>query len=844
MADKIDAQASRYSLPHIRIERFRRVSDYRPPGQKIDRRPSGHERFSHGRKLSGELAQALAAAHRIIETRDDGVAEGRSGTYLEVETPPGDDLPDLTWTSQGIRLGAIRVTEDGAQMGGLFVPATAEAFLADKVAEYASGSPSEELETRVDKLERIGIGTVETLWNDKRELPVAGVAIWWECWCWRKLAPNLLRPAERLGLRVSDNRLFFPEFEIIPVYATREEIERLLLHSDAVEELRRATDSPHVFTHDLIAYQGAAVEDLARRTSAAPADAVTACLLDTGVARAHPLIGPSLPAENRHAVNDDWGKDDHKRNGHGTLMAGTVLFGDLTYPLADQRTVTLSHNLESVTLVPPDGFAPTEPQNYGYVTQSAISLPEIAAPARRRVFCMAVTNDDVSGDVPTSWSAALDQACSGTMKGDVDAVGGPAPRRLMFVSVGNVPDTVTPEEAAEPEAYPIEDPAQAWNVLTVGGYTDRDDIAHPDYQGWTPAAAVGDRSPFSRVSSGWSSATPLKPEIVFEAGNRALSPAGRELVAGIESLSLLTTNKEFVTYPLTPFWGTSPATAQASGMAASIMAAHPDYWPETVRALMVHSARWTPQMLRHFKGCGGRKSRHILLAREFGYGVPSLERALASATSDLALIAEAEIQPFKRVRVLNKQGRHEYRDPVFNQIDYYPLPWPKQALDALGEKHVEFKITLSYFIEPSPGQHAPVTPARYRSHGLRFDLKKSDETEADFHRRINDLERQEGEERVKPESDDQWLFGANSRARNAAGSLHCDVWRGRAADLAGRHALAVYPVSGWWKERVPKKQYDSRTRYALIATITCVEEDVDLYAEVQGLVDIAAEVTT
>jgi hypothetical protein len=843
MADKIDAQASRYSLPHIRIESFRKISDYRPPGLKIEPRPSTHERFSHGAKLSGELSQALAAAHRIIQARDHAVGEGRAGTYLEIETSPGDALPDLTWTSQGIRLGAIRATDNETQVGGLFVPTTAESFLADKVAQYATGSPSDDLEARIDKLERIAIGTVETLWSDKRALPPPGVAMWWECWCWRKLARNLIRPAERLGLRVSDNRLYFPEFEVIPVYASREEMERLLLHSDAVEELRRATDSPHVFTHDLGAYQGALVEDLARRTTAAPGDAVAACLLDTGVARAHPLIAPSLPPENQHAVDERWGKDDHKRNGHGTLMAGTALFGDLTYPLADQRAIALSHNLESVTLVPPDGFAPTEPHNYGFVTQGAISLPEIAAPERRRVFCMAVTNEDVSGDVPTTWSAALDQAAAGTMVADGAGNGG-APRRLLLVSAGNIPDTARPEQAAEPAAYPIEDPAQAWNVLTVGGFTDRDDIAHPDYQGWTAAAVVGDRSPFSRVSCGWPSATPLKPEIVLEAGNRALSPGGRELVAGIESLSLLTTNKDFITHPLTAFWGTSPATAQAAGMAASIVTAHPDYWPETVRALMVHSARWTPQMLRRFNGCGGRKSRHILLAREFGYGVPSLERALASASSDLALIAQAEMKPFKRAWVLNKQGKPEYRDPVFNQIDYYPLPWPKRGLEALGEKLVELKITLSYFIEPSPGQHAPVTPARYRSHGLRFDLKKSDETEADFYSRINDLERQDGEERVKPESDDQWVFGANSRARNAAGSLHCDVWRGRAADLAGRHLLAVYPVSGWWKERVPQKRYDSRTRYALIATITCVEEEVDLHAEVQSLVDIAAEAQT
>ena len=81
---------------------------------------------------------------------------------------------------------------------------------------------------------------------------------------------------------------------------------------------------------------------------------------------------------------------------------------------------------------------------------------------------------------------------------------------------------------------------------------------------------------------------------LFEAGNRALSPGKTDLVAGIDSLSLLTTNKDFVTDPLTPFCGTSPATAQAAGMAAALMAAFPDYWPETIRALMVHSARWTP----------------------------------------------------------------------------------------------------------------------------------------------------------------------------------------------------------------------------------------------------------
>lgn len=839
MAVNSDASASKYSRPHIRIERFRRTESYRPPGLKIDEKPPAKERFSHGTKLSSELTRALAAAHNMLAERDETSGAGRAGAYVEVETAPGDDLPDLTWTQKGIRLSAIRATDAETQIGGLFVPASAEQFLADKLETYKSGTPSAELQARIEKIERIAPATVATLWSDTRPLPDDGVAIWWECW--RGLARNVQRPAARFELRVSDNRLIFPDFEVIPIYATRAEIERLLLHCDAVAELRNASDNPYVFTHELARYQGALIADLVRRTTPAPADSPAACILDTGVARAHPLIARSLPADCMHSVDESWGTGDHEKYGHGTLMAGTALYGDLTYPLADQRSMTLAHGLESVTLVPPEGFEPTEPQNYGFVTQSAISLPEIKAPDRPRVFCMAVSNRDAPGHVPTSWSAALDQAAAGVMKGERDDPVA-APKRLIFVAAGNVPDTAKPVDTADASSHPIEDPAQAWNAVTVGGFTDRNEIAHPDYAGWTPAAEVGDRSPFSRTSLAWPDLSPIKPEIVFEAGNRALSPSGIDLVAGIESLSLLTTNKDFVTDPLTPFWGTSLATAQAASMAAALVAAYPDCWPETIRALMVHSARWTPAMRRRIKSANGRKGLHIELARQFGYGVPSLERALASAESDLALIAEAEMQPYKREKKLNAQGKLEYRDPSFNHIDYYRLPWPKRSLEGLGEKLVELRVTLSYFIEPSPGRFAPVTPARYRSHGLRFDLKKSDETEADFYKRINDLERTMGEERVRADSDDQWLFGANSRARQSAGSLHCDVWRGRAADLAGRHALAVYPVSGWWKERVPQKRYEAKARYALIATITCVEEEVDIYTEIETLVATPTEI--
>jgi hypothetical protein len=52
-------------------------------------------------------------------------------------------------------------------------------------------------------------------------------------------------------------------------------------------------------------------------------------------------------------------------------------------------------------------------------------------------------------------------------------------------------------------------------------------------------------------------------------------------------------------------------------------------------------------MLERIAGSRKKKSAHLMLARQFGFGGPSLERAFASASVDVALVAQATIQPFK-----------------------------------------------------------------------------------------------------------------------------------------------------------------------------------------------------
>ncbi len=60
---------------------------------------------------------------------------------------------------------------------------------------------------------------------------------------------------------------------------------------------------------------------------------------------------------------------------------------------------------------------------------------------------------------------------------------------------------------------------------------------------------------------------------------------------------LPTTDSRLTDRLLTTMGDTSAATAQAARMAARLMARYPEFWPETVRGLLVHSAGWTPEKM-------------------------------------------------------------------------------------------------------------------------------------------------------------------------------------------------------------------------------------------------------
>ena len=792
-------------------------------------------RAQHARKLQGQMNEVRTAAESARQAQQEAGMEESLGIQVEFESFPDIELAfeSLARERSGIELQNLR-HEDQKTYATVFVPDGKLNHFEGLILNYLSekkdsrGYPRDNRRL-IDAIQQIRVASLRALWTDAVEIfpTVDEEPFWWEVWLpirgnQEATAEAFRERAEALGMQVTQGSLMFPERTVLLVRASLEQMQGSLAILNNIAELRRAKETAEFFEGILIDEQNEWLNDLLARIRypSKEENVPCICLLDTGVNRGHPLLTPALVADDLHTVDPAWGVDD--THGHGTQMAGLALTGDLTELLAGSDSVELNHRLESVKLLPHDGANEEDSRYHGYLTKEAVARPEITAPLRRRVFSMTITaRDNRDRGKPSAWSATLD-----SLAADVDGDGDHP--RLLIVSAGNVknadawdnyPDSNVTDE--------IHDPAQAWNALTVGAYTNLTRITETDAIGYTAVAPAGGLSPFSTTSQTWQKHWPLKPDVVFEGGNVANSPLG---AIPMPSLSLLTTDRQPTSRLFTTAHATSSATALASRFAAEIMAIYPDLWPETIRALIAHSAEWTSAMQQTFLPPAGNPSKEDCknLIQCCGFGVPNLALALWSVENSLTMVVEEHLNPFK-----HRTGS----EAAFRDMHLRSLPWPIDVLESHGETEVEMRVTLSYFIEPNPSQRGVNSQYRYASHGLRFDVRRPTETTDDFRSRINLAARDEEEGTAHSGNDPLWLLGKQRRHR---GSLHSDIWRGTAADLANRGLIAVYPAAGWWKTRHKLERYNQIARYALVVSIRAPEVDVDLYTPVAN--QVAAEV--
>jgi len=782
----------------------------------------------------------------------------RFGLLLEVESLPGYPLNFTSFAiahtkrKDGIYLLNVKHSGEGQQKvtkATILVPYGRLDRLESKVEAYANPDKDSEkndgtktpLHTKLlANIRQIRVAALEALWTEPSHLPAEGQLLWWELWISREPraedAPSFLDQFNRVvleqGLTVNNQRLRLPDHEVVLLQARREEIENSLDLLNTLTEIRAV----HPCSVDLMDLPGIEQEDWmteALELMEWPGEnAPAVCILDTGINRGHPLLEHILTENDCMTLLPHLGSQD--RVGHGTAMAGLAAYGDLRQLVTETRDWHQRHRLESVQMIQTGNEH--DPQNYGAVTQQAVSEAEINQPDRRRAFCMALTQPEYeSKGQPSAWSAAVDSVTAGSEEEG-------QPKRVMLISAGNVHNYLDYQYPETNRESRVENPAQAWNAVTVGAYTQRNKISEEDdeSQAGRAVASAGALSPFSRTSSEWEPHWPIKPEIVMEGGNIGVHEDGHFFER--DSLKPITTAHQFMIRPFRSFNATSAATASASRLIALLQERYPDFRSETYRGLLVHSARWTPQMLGGTRPHQAGQSQQVQqIMRDVGYGTPNIPRLMGSGSQGVTMVFEDDIQPYD---LASAAGAAK-----LGQFNLYDLPWPKDVFLEYPDVTVTLRATLSTYIHPNPGTRCWEKNQKYRyaSHLLRFDFKRSEDSERAFMRKLkkltDDEKHEEGEDRAP--SDAKWALGPKLRGKS--GSLVQDVWQGSPAELSEMDQIAIFPVKGWFASRKFPEDHEfhnchqQRVSYSLILSIDA-EQEIGLYTAVSNLVNIEVDV--
>lgn len=383
------------NLPHLPLEGRAVPEPYTSRQQGRNAPDPVRNRRAHANALLRSLNEALASVQRHARRPADA-DHGEQAFYLEFRLPQGsEDFADkLEDRRRHIELAAVKTTTDGV-IATVRVPESAANHFIRKIEAYrdnvsASGKPKNQ--ALVSRVDAVALAALRSIYTDAEEQFPRGVApVWWEVWIRSGQGESFRRDALLANVRVAEQSLQFAEREVLLALASATALGRLMVNSMTVSEVRRATDSPATFLNMPNVEQREWAQELVGRVQVPPGNAPSICILDSGIAREHPLLALAVAPEDVHRYDPNWPAGDSDYwHGHGTRMAGLALYGDLQDPLLSNLAVPLSHKLESVAILDPGGNQ-HDPKLYGAVTREGIARAEVQAADRPRVICMAVT---------------------------------------------------------------------------------------------------------------------------------------------------------------------------------------------------------------------------------------------------------------------------------------------------------------------------------------------------------------------------------------------------------------------------------------------------------------------
>lgn len=574
------------------------------------------------------------------------------------------------------------------------------------------------------------------------------------------------------------DRALEPTFAVLRVRVGGQALDQILDYRDDVA-LVELPPAARVVVPEVL---GLRLDDLPE-VEPPDATAPAICVVDSGILEGHPLLEPAIVGAMSRSFPPTLGSPVPSppvtAAGHGTQVAGVALYGDVA---GCAHAKAFSPKLRIINARMLDDDNALHPDRMPFLRDVVEHVKDEC-----RVLNLSFGLDPHGGFMSVH-AAELDALAREFSV-------------LFVVSSGNVPATLVGKAVTKP--YPnfmleaqwnVLSPAEALNVLTVGGITPDSD-PHPEKKSRSPVAPKRAPSPFS-CAGGLKGV--LKPELVEVAGNMAFDEDLKRLIDNDPGLRVVTTSPQFSSGNLVGFvHGTSFAAPKVAHMAATLLARYPDAGANLVRALLVQSAE-RPE--------GSETWDKPMAMRLCGFGVPKLDRAMYCRPQRVTLYYEGEIVP--------------------DEVKIFDVPVPQEFSKTKGRKAIT--VTVAY--DPPVSVVHRDRPAGTR---LTWGLARGDVPDAKLQTAIT-TEAAEEEPSVAPPSEppaddpkrkakSPFLGGQLPKRPQQHSTVQKNVFVWKRGQYGDTYRLALTARA------VRPTHAELKQRFAVVVSLDCEADDVNVF---------------
>lgn len=525
----------------------------------------------------------------------------------------------------------------------------------------------------------------------------------------------------------------------------------------------------------------------------------TICVIDSGIQENHKFLEKAIQKHLSKSFLplDPLTFDGVKNGGHGTRVAGCVLFGNHIPKIGKHQYIAKLANarvLDQTNSMPRELYPPALMKAVQSHYEKDCKVFQLSINSRKSLRRVHMSD----------WASTIDQ-----LNFETDS--------LFVISTGNInretnfSDTNYPsvkQHLIQGRQYPkyyqeqsakIANPAQSAFSLTVGSIC-LNDFDDPD---WKSFGKLNEPSAFTRSGPGiWGM---VKPDVVEYGGDfvheKNLSPnittselTNPETVRSTAgAMSAIGRDKE----------GTSFSAPKVTHTIAHIL----NQWPNAnslfIRSLVAQSARW-PEVSLDLS-----QTQKLEL---FGYGLPSLERALDNTSSRITFYREGNISP-KKAEVYNIAIPEELRGPgdSYNYLIEVSLSY-KARIRRTRRGTKSYVSSWADWISRNLGEKDQV----FQDRVLQYTSTSEENSQRDKSKPI------------------QWNIREQSNRgfvknfkRNDS-TLQKDWAIIKSYDLPEHLSIAVVGHAGWEKDI-----YKEEIPYCLMVSIECLHPEIKVYEKIR-----------